>query len=183
MAPNSTGFDTAQIMGNIASPLMIFGALSSTYGVFSQARSMRSQLKYQAGIADINARLSNLAARGAMAAGEREQQAIKIKTAQTKGSQIAGYAASGVDVTSATVNQMLDSTEFYGEVDALTAESNALNAAWGYKTQGVNFQSEAAMSRASASGINPTASAAGSLLGNAGYVASSYYRMKKTGVD
>lgn len=62
-----------------------------------------------------------------------------------------------------------------GEADALTIQRNALQAAWGYRTQATNQQIGATMARADAGGVSPFVSAATSLVGSATAVASRWY--------
>jgi hypothetical protein len=66
-------------------------------------------------------------------------------------------------------------------VDANTIAANAVQSAWGYRTQAVNYKNDALMSRATASGISPGLNAASTLLGEAGQVASTWYGMNKAG--
>ena len=56
-----------------------------------------------------------------------------------------------------------------------------MRSAWGYRTQGMNYQNRATMDRGTASGISPGLTAFGSLLSNSGQVASSWYSMNKAG--
>ena len=155
------------------------GAASSALGAYFGAQSQKRSLELQASMADINARMSESAAQATLLTGQREVQKSQIATANLKSAQRASMAANGVDLGEGSANQILTTTDVMGEVDANTLQANAVRSAWGYRTQGVNQSNQALMSRASAGAISPLTSAATSLLGSAGSVASSWYSYGK----
>jgi hypothetical protein len=69
-----------------------------------------------------------------------------------------------------------------GEVDANAVQADAIKRAWGFRTQGAQYQNEALMKRASASGIDPGMAAFSSILSEGTKMASSYMTMKKAGM-
>lgn len=141
------------------------GAVSSAVGSVYAAKSQRSALALQADMSDLQAR-------GALAQGEREQQRSMLQTAQLKGTQRAALAANGVDLGQGSPLNILTTTDTMGGIDAQTIKANALRSAWGYRTQ-------AAADRASASAISPGLAGATSLLTGATAVADSWYRSFK----
>lgn len=147
--------------------LMFLGALGSAAGTFYSARTKRTELNLQAD-------LSEIAARGELRRGERAEQQLRLQTAWTKGAQRAALAANGVDLSSTSAAEILTSTDVMGEIDAETIQANALRAAWGHRAQGE-------MSRASARGISPLLSAGSTLLGGATQAATSWYMLNKVG--
>lgn len=171
----------AGALGAAAGPLMIFGAISSAYGAYSQMRSTRLQLQLQADLSAINARLSESTAQSTLLAGQQQEQNARLKTAALKGSQRASMAANGLDLGSDTATNVLTTTDVMGEIDANTIHANAVRAAWGYRTQAVNAQNTARMSSANSEGMSSASAAASSLLGSAGTVASSFYMRNKAG--
>lgn len=175
----SSGASGAGAFGAAAGPMMFFGAISSAYGAFAQARSTRLQLQLQADLSQINARLSESTAQSTLLAGQQQEQNARLKTAGLKSNQRASMAANGIDLGSDTALNVLTTTDVMGEIDANTIQANAVRAAWGYRTQGVNAENTARMARANAEGISSTSAAASSLLGSAGTVASSYYMRNK----
>ncbi len=125
---------------------------------------------YQAKMARLNANLSDMKAEAALRQGEKQQAALMVKTAQTKASQKAGYAASGIDVHgSRSVTNVLTSTEVAGEIDRLQASANAVTDAWSNRLQAVNYRNQALLAKASRQdvGMNAFMSGAASLLGSA----------------
>lgn len=169
-------------LGKASLGLSVAGMLSGAVGSFYSARSTKNQLKYEAAIADINARLSEKAAQQELQRGQFEVGQITRRAGQIKGSQRASMAANGIDLGVGSAAELQASTDLMKEIDRNQAEVNAISSAWGYRTQGTNYQNQATMSRASASSINPGASAATSLLGSSGNVASQWYSLSKAGV-
>lgn len=153
----------------------------SAAGSYFSSKTSKLALESQARIADVNARLAELSAQTTLLQGQREEQNARLKTGALKSAQRVGLAANGLDLGSATAANVLTTTDVMGEVDANTIAANAVRAAWGYRTQGVNSQNEAIMKRATASGIDPAGSAVSSLLSGAGQVAGSWYSLNKVG--
>jgi hypothetical protein len=161
--------------------LMGFGAVNNTFGSYFSAKNSKAALGYQAEIAETNAQIAELGARSELRKGQREEQRVRLNTAQLKSRQRTSLAANGIDLGSQSAVNILTTTDVMGEIDANTVAANAVRSAWGYRTQGTNFQNEARMKRATASTINPVGSAATTLLGESGRVASSWYSLNKAG--
>jgi hypothetical protein len=161
------------------------GAAASTVGSYYAAKGQQIAAKSQANLDDINARMADNQARDALVQGQQEEQNIKLKTAQVKGSQKAAIAANGIDISDAgvgtTVNNILSSTEVMGQTDANTTRANAVKQAWGYKMQGVNYRNDALMQRTTAKSISPWMQAGGTLLTSAASVAATKYKLEKDG--
>ena len=139
-------------------------AASSAVGAYYSAQGQQNALRQQADLAEIQAQRT-------LQSGERDVQRSRLQTASLKGTQRAGMAANGIDVGVGSAAQVLTSTDVMGEIDANTIEANAVRSAWGYRT-------EATMKRGSASAINPAMAGATSILGGAGKVATSWYRLQ-----
>lgn len=163
--------------------LLGIGAVGSAFGAYYSAKSAKNNLQFQAQMSEINARTAELGAKGALLRGERDVQASKLRTAQLKGAQRAATAANGFDLGDDTSARILASTDVMGEIDANTIAADAIASAWGYRMQAQNLRGEAAVGRASASGISAAGSAMTSLLGDSGQVAASWYKFKKEGAD
>lgn len=157
------------------------GTAVSTVGSFFGAQGQKSALKSQAAIADINAKLAELTAQSTLRSGQIEEQRTRIATANLKSKQRTAMAANGVDLGSDSAVNILTSTDVIGEVDANTVAANAALAAWGYRTQSMNYQNEAIGARATAKGISPWMAAGTTALTGAGDVAMSAYKLGKEG--
>ncbi len=149
----------------IALASMGAGTAASTVGAYYAAQSQKDALNLRA---DLNERQ----AQQVLEAGQREEQRSRLATARLKSTQRAGIAANGLDVGSAA--DLLTSTDLMGEADAQTIRANAVRQAFGYR-------SEATMQRASAGAISPGMAAATTLMGQAGQVASGWYRLNQAG--
>lgn len=159
--------------------LMGAGVASSTVGSFYSAKNQKIQLEGQAKLAEINARIAELGAQQELIRGEREVGQLTLQAGRLKSSQRVALAANGVDLGEGNAAEIQASTDLMKEIDMNTATANAVRSAWGYRTQGVNYQNEAIVKRGTASGISPTMSAASSLLGGASQVAGTWYGMNK----
>lgn len=168
-------------MSSALVPMMAIGAIGSAFGAYYQAKTQKIQLSLQADIARINARVAERTAQTTLLAGQRQEQGARLSTAQLKSGQRARMAARGIDLASDTATNILTTTDVMGEIDANTIQANAVRAAWGYRTEGVNSQISARMADANARGISPGSAATSSLLGNATSLASNYYTLKKAG--
>ena len=146
--------------------------------------------------ANTNARIAELGAQSVLDQGNKQTAALTLKAGQIKSSQRAALAANGVDLGDGNAAEVQASTDIMKDIDVNTISANAVRSAWGYRTQATNYQNEAlsaesngwayradaATKRASASSISPASSAATSLLGGAGTVASSWAAFKKNGL-
>lgn len=158
------------------------GAGISTAGSFFSALGQKSSLNAQAGVADINARLADDNAEAALLAGQKEVQQVQLRGAQVKSSQRTSLAANGVDLGVGSALNVQDSTDVLTQVDANTANVNALRTAWGYRTQGVGYQNQALLDRAQAKNVNPWLAAGGTLLTSASSIATKRYELQKVGL-
>lgn len=172
-----------------ASPyLAVAGMFSAAIGSYYQAKSAQNQLKSQAlsyqfqrDIALINAQQAETAAQGALLAGERAAGQVGMKYGQLRARRRASAAARGLTLDEGSTAEIEASAEWAKQMDMNTVMANAVSAAWGYRTQGVNYQTQAMLSGVSAQNamssagtINPGLSAATSLLGNARSVAKEF---------
>ena len=157
------------------------GMFSSAIGSYFSAQSQKSSLKFQADMADINARMSEQSAQSALFQGQQQVGQITMQAGRIKSAQRAGQAANGIDLGEGSAAEVRASTDIMKEIDANTATANAVRSAWGYRTQAVNSQNDALMKRAQGEAVSPFSSATSSLLGSAGNVASSWYMMNKVG--
>lgn len=150
------------------------GAFTAVVGAYASMQANR----YQARIADSNARLAELGAQAALLQGQHQEMTSRLATANLKSTQRAGFAANGVDLGEGSAARTLTSTDLLGEVDAQTIHANSVRAAFGYRTQSLSYTNDAALRRAGPGGLQAGAT---SLLGSGGQVASSWYMFNKDG--
>lgn len=159
--------------------LQIGGEASSAIGSYYSAAQQKINLKTQANLADINAKIAELGAQSALLQGQQQVGALTLNAGRLKSRQRAALAANGGDLGVGSAAEIQASTDIMKEIEANTLTANAVRSAWGYRTQAVNFQNEALAARATAGAISPGMSAVSSLLGSAGTVASSWYQYIK----
>lgn len=161
--------------------LQAAGVGMSTASAIGSASAQRDALGYQAGIADINAKLAEASAQQELARGRSEERQLQLQAENMKGSQRAAMAANGIVLGEGTAKNIVESTDYMAEQDMATIRANAARAAFGYRTQGMNYQAQAAGQRAQAAGISPFMQGASTFLTGAGSVGSNWYQMKKAG--
>jgi hypothetical protein len=152
---------------------------SSAIGSILAAQGQQDALRFQAEMADINAKAADNAARGALFAGQREGQRSMLSTANLKSAQTAKFAASGVDLGVGSAARTLASTDIMGKIDANTIAANAVRSAWGYRTQGTSYRNDALTRRSAADSINPWLEGASSALTTAGRVDREWYALNR----
>lgn len=144
------------------------GAVLGSYGAYQGASAQKDALNFNADVAGRNADFSGWQAQQVARAGGIQEQNQRLKTAALAGDQRLALAANGVDIgQSGSAQDVLSSTAYMGERDALTIRDNTAMQVYGYKRQQANYLSEAAQYRKGAGNINPSLAAAGSLLGSA----------------
>ncbi|WP_291774273.1 hypothetical protein [Castellaniella sp.] len=160
-------------------------------------------------VGDYNAKMAELGAQSALLTGQNQVMQQTLRAGQVAGTQRAVMAARGVDLGEGSAAEVQASTEMMKDIDTHTIQYNAMGQALGYREQGMNaklqsgvqamnVQSNAemgalsqrsqavglnatgAMESASAEGISPAGSAAGTLLTSAGKVAQSWYRYQQS---
>ncbi len=145
---------------------MTAGSALSAYGSIQQGRTA-------AAVGRNNQIMAEYAAQDAQRRGEEDAQAVRRKADQLKGTQRATMAARGLDLNAGTAADLLDSTDFFSEVDQNTARYNAKRDAWSSRAQGAQA---AAQGRAARQQGN--LAAFGTLLGTTGQVADKWYANK-----
>ena len=148
-------------------------------GAYSKARAQKAALGYEAAVADNNAQIAEWQAQAAIENGQAAEQASRLKTAAMFGDQRAAMAANGVDLGTGSATEVLATTKFMGERDALTIRDNSARQAWALRNQAQGYASEAEFTRSTAAGIKPLMSAATSLMGSGAQVAPSWYKYNK----
>lgn len=165
-------------MAGLSATASLAGLGLSTMAAYNQSKASKAAYEYQAAVANNNATLDEYKARDAIMRGQSAEIAQRMKTAGLKGTQRASLAARGLDLGEGSAADILASTDYMGETDALTIRDNASREAWGYRVRGSNSSADAGMygarSRAESSGM----AAATSLLTGAGKVAGSWYRYR-----
>jgi hypothetical protein len=166
---------SAGTWGSIGTGLQVAGLVSGAFGAARQSRATEQAYNYQAAVNRNNAQVAEWQAQDALSRGAKSEQAQRLKVAQLKSAQRAGFAARGVALDEGSPLAILQDSDYMGELDALTIRDNAAKEAWGLRNQGANYSSDASMLSARANAESPTGAAFSTLLTGAGAVASSWY--------
>jgi hypothetical protein len=146
-------------------------------GAAQQASQARSQANYKAQVANNNAIIAQQNAVRLQQYGSIAEDEQRERLAQTRGAARARLAANGllvddsIDSTAALLQTDLD---VEGEYDILKLKDRYAQQIRAAQIQGVNFQAEAGLASLQAAQQKPGFSALGSLLSNAGSVASGF---------
>lgn len=100
----------------------------SAYGQIQQGKMEKRLSNLQADALEMQA--TDAIARGAWESTRRRRDTLRLV-----GSQRAGMAAQGLDVSSGSPAAMITESETVGALDALMIKTNAAREAWGYSTQ------------------------------------------------
>lgn len=167
------------------------GALSSAIGAYSSAQSSNYNVGVQqlsahqrANTADANARLAELNAQMALRDAHADAAAVGLQAGQVMGEQRAAIGANNVAFDSASAMELQASTDLLKDIDLDTIRSNAARTAWGYRTEGAFYETEAENERTYADLLeggksNATLAGATSLLGSASSLTQSWYDIWK----
>jgi hypothetical protein len=98
-------------------------------------------------IAEYNARMLEAKARDAVRRGFEDESRFRVDLRGLIGSQRAGYAGQGVDVSEGSPLDVQTDTAYQGELDALTIRTNAAREAWGFNVSAEDERMQAAAQR------------------------------------
>jgi hypothetical protein len=159
------------------------GSATSAIGAISSANAQGAAASYSAQVAKNNAQIAAQNASYATESGQAKAQQVGLQNRQKLGATVAGEAASGVDVTTGSNEQVAQSQVELGQEDVGTTLNNAALQAYGYRSQQTSFQAQAGLDTAQAEQA-PTAAAlgaAGSLFQGASQFGLGYTRLQNVG--
>jgi hypothetical protein len=139
---------------SITTALLIASAATSAAGTAQSVRAARrggkaaqAAANAEADMMDYNAAVAEISATQAAEQGEVEAARYKEQVEGVIGSQRAGYAGQGVDVSSGSALAVQADTAAIAEMDALQIKSNAARTAWGYKVEAYDNKKRAVYAR------------------------------------
>lgn len=98
-------------------------------------------------ISDYNARMLEAKARDSVRRGYVDESRFRVTNRGLIGSQRAGFAAQGVDISTGSPLDVQTDTAYQGELDALTIRTNAAREAWGFQVSAEDERMQAAAQR------------------------------------
>ncbi|WP_273803119.1 hypothetical protein [Providencia rettgeri] len=126
-------------------PIYAGAAILASSGM--QAYSQYQSGKFNADVANQNARQNEQAANDSINRGNAEAEKQRSRTRQLAGSQAAVMSASGLDLSSAGALDMFGDTAAMGTLDSLTLVNNSQREAYGLRMQAASDRLNAKMSR------------------------------------
>jgi hypothetical protein len=132
--------------------LGIAATVVSTAGAVTSGIGQAQQYRYQAQIADQNARLANDQARDSIENTNLEARQRSRQIAQTKGAQIAAMAANGLDLNFGSAIDIQKDTAMIGAEDIAQIYKGGNERTRGFDINAFNYKSDASANRAKASG-------------------------------
>lgn len=153
----------------IAAVAGIAGAGISAYGQMQAGEAQKDAANYSAQVAANNKIIADQNAEHALQAGQVQAAATSLKGAETAGRIKTGQAASGIDVNTGSAVDVQESQREQEKLDTLTVLNNAQLQAYGYRSQGVGYQAQSELDKATAKQAPVAAdlAAAGGLLSSA----------------
>lgn len=119
-----------------------------------QARAAHQSGKAQQGAAESsaqqqewNARIADVQAQDAITRGREAEGQLRTQTRGLIGSQRAGFAGQGLDISVGSPVDVQGDTAYLGELDAQTLRANAAREAWGYRVEGADRRMAADIAR------------------------------------
>lgn len=158
----------------------VYSGLASMNAANNQAQIAKAQAENQARVYEQNANLARDEAEATAKAGATEEQKLRDKVRQVRGSQNAVYGASGLSLASGTPAEVGMDTEIAGEQDANLLRKNYQRKKFALINDASNSDWQAGESRKAGEAISAAysnqgkAAMFGSLLGAAGTVASKW---------
>lgn len=140
-----------------------FGAMSAR----TQAQGQKNMLGYEAQVAGNQAAIAGYQAEIVQQVGANREQDSRLQTAQQFGAERAHMAASGVDLGQSSATDVLVSTEYMGERNAMMIRDDTNRQVWNDRNQQAMYLADQKAKLAQADAINPDMAAFGSLLGSA----------------
>lgn len=151
------------------------GTVVQTSAAMQASKAQKQAYEYQAAVSRNNQKIAEWQAQNEIAKGQEAEIEQRRKIAALKGSQRAGLAAKGLDISTGSALNILTDTDYLGELDVANIRSNAERAAWAARVQGSNEAANAELLTMRAEAENPLMTGAGTFLSGAGSVADRWY--------
>lgn len=123
----------------IAAVTMAAGSAYNAYGQYQTG-------KYNAAVADENARLADISAEEAITLGEADVSRFRMNINQIRGRQRAAIGASNIEMSGSALDISEDTAQI-GELEIATIRNNAARDAYGFRTQGLNYRAQGRLDR------------------------------------
>jgi hypothetical protein len=142
-------FTTALTLGLLAggTALSVKGQLDAGKAAKREGEAGRRAAESEAQLMEYNAAVADLQAKDAVQRGELEANRFRAAARAMGGEQRTGFAAGNVDTNYGSAVDVQADTAFLGELDALTARTNAARTAWGFNVEATDMRKRADIAR------------------------------------
>ena len=147
-----------------------YGGFSAGYHAISarnKAQGDKNMLSFEAQIYANQAAIAGYQAEIAQQTGVQREQGARLQTAAQTGSARAHMAAAGIDLGQGSATDVLASTAYMGEREAMMIRDDTNRQMWNYRNQQAMDLAQQKVKLAQMDAINPDKAAFGSMLGSA----------------
>ena len=174
----------APVVGAIGLASTLFGGMKQAQGAAQMGAAQQGMYEYQAGLADINAKIALQNADYARDLGEAQAAKYGMAASQRAGQIVATQASSGLNVNSGSNAQVQAGNRLVTGIDLNTIRANAAKTAYDYDVSATAQQDQAQLYHMA--GANAKAAASinveSSILGTAGSVSSKWLQGQQLGL-
>lgn len=133
----------------------------AAYSAYSTAQAQKNSAEYSAAVAKNNEIMANAEKQAEAQRGVDEELDHRRKVRAIKGSQRAGMASAGLDLSEGSALDILTGTDVMGEIDSLRIRHNSKMEQWRINEKAKAYGADAAMYKSQAKSINPLLSGVG----------------------
>ena len=162
----------------VSSVISAYGQASAAH---AKAKAEKANIEFQAYLTQREAYQGELRAADRAKVGNEQMFKLRLKQSQQLGSQRARIAAHGGSLTQGSHAAILSDTRYISDIDARALQSNTDKEVWLIREGARNKGMSAEMMRLAGAQISPGGEALTSFAGNAGKLASQWYRLTDTG--
>lgn len=168
----------------ISTAATVIGGGVSAYGAAAKGSADQAMYGYQAGVAQLNAKIAKQNADYTREAGGTVAYQSGLKTGQVVGQQKVAQSASGIDVNTGSAAKVRADTLQLGELDQQTIRTNYAKKAYGYEVEAATKQAEAGADLVAGSEAKKASNinVASSILGTVSSVSSKWLQGSQAGI-
>ena len=166
----------------------IGGAIVNARTTYDKAKASEASADAQrianeaaAVLAENNAKMAEWQRSDAIIREQSTENAVRLRGAAVKSTQLAVMAAGGIDTTVGSAQRVMLSTDVGVEQDVETVRANTAKEAFAYEAQAVDARNRAEIARNAfvQEGVDPTRATLSSLLTSASTIGSTAYSLSK----
>lgn len=135
------------IIAGVGTGISALGLWKSGSEAKKAGEAQKRAAESSAELLDFNAHIADLQAVDAVERGFIDEQRFRQGVNLMVGTQRAGFAGQGVDVSTGSAVDVQADAMFLGELDALSIRTNAAREAWGYQVQAADTRKRAEIAR------------------------------------